>query len=132
MNAADALNETDLHSPQPEALFDAAHLAVYTLGDRELEAEVLQLFIDQAQIYRQRLLEANTPQEWREAAHSLKGSARGVGAFALGAFAERLEKMDEAQSPSLKPFDRTALMAALGDDMQAAERAMRLHLQKQA
>lgn len=78
-----------------EKPLDLAHLAQYTLGNRDLEAELLGLFRSQAQLYLDRLSDAATGKDWREAAHSLKGSARGLGAFALGAIAEEAERMTD-------------------------------------
>ena len=54
-----------------------------TLGDRALEQEVLRLFVQQALSVRDQIAEARqarTAADWRTA---LKGSARGVGAFAI-------------------------------------------------
>ena len=61
---------------------DLAHLARQTLGDRALEQEVLKLFVQQALIARDQFAQA-APNERLRIAHSLKGSARGVGAFAV-------------------------------------------------
>ncbi len=72
---------------------DLDHLAQYTLGNRDLEAELLGLFRAQAQLYLDRLSDATNDKEWRDAAHSLKGSARGLGAFALGDIAEEAERL---------------------------------------
>jgi len=87
-----------------EKPLDLAHLAQYTLGNRDLEAELLGLFRSQAQLYLDRLSDAATDKEWRETAHSLKGSARGLGAFALGAIAEEAERLTDqtARSPMIE------------------------------
>ncbi len=61
---------------------DFAHLARQTLGDRELEREVLHMFVEQAQSVRRRLAAADE-KERRFLSHALKGSARGVGAFPI-------------------------------------------------
>ena len=61
---------------------DLAHLARQTLGDRALEQEVLQLFVHQALSAKDQIADAS-PQERLRLAHNLKGSARGVGAFAI-------------------------------------------------
>lgn len=61
---------------------DLAHLTKQTLGDRALEQEILQLFVHQAVAARVQFPLATTPERLR-IAHSLKGSARGVGAFAI-------------------------------------------------
>jgi HPt (histidine-containing phosphotransfer) domain-containing protein len=65
----------------------------YTLGERALEREVLQLFCAQSTIYLERLRAARSDKDWREAAHSLKGSAYAVGAWRTGAAAERAENL---------------------------------------
>jgi HPt (histidine-containing phosphotransfer) domain-containing protein len=61
---------------------DLAHLARQTLGDRGLEQEVLKLFLHQAITVRDQIAEADAKERLR-LAHNLKGSARGVGAFAI-------------------------------------------------
>jgi HPt (histidine-containing phosphotransfer) domain-containing protein len=70
---------------------DHAHLARYTFGNRALEIEVLTLFADQAPSYLDALRTAPTEKAWREAAHTLKGSARAVGAVFVADAAERAE-----------------------------------------
>jgi len=61
---------------------DLAHLARQTLGDRGLEQEVLKLFLHQAITARDQIADADARERLR-LAHNLKGSARGVGAFAI-------------------------------------------------
>jgi HPt (histidine-containing phosphotransfer) domain-containing protein len=61
---------------------DLAHLARQTLGDRGLEQEVLKLFLHQAITARDQIADADSKERLR-LAHNLKGSARGVGAFAI-------------------------------------------------
>lgn len=87
---------------------DLDHLARQTMGQKDLETEVLTLFLRQA---RQcvRNIAAATPKERQGFAHSLKGSARGVGAFPLAEAAERLE----ADPASDAAYD--ALAAAVVD-----------------
>ena len=71
---------------------DLVHLSKYTLGNRSLENELLGLFRTQADLYLARLDGAADETEWKNAAHSLKGSARGLGAWALADLAEEAEK----------------------------------------
>lgn len=75
---------------EPVTAIDRAHLARQTMDDADLQREVLGLFADQmadmAAVARQADGAAR-----RRLAHTVKGSARGVGAFALAALAERLE-----------------------------------------
>ena len=79
------------HSSRP---IDLVHLSKFTLGNRELEAELLGLFKSQSHVYLDRMVSAETFEEWTRAAHSLKGSARAVGAWTVGTHAESAEKMD--------------------------------------
>jgi HPt (histidine-containing phosphotransfer) domain-containing protein len=73
-----------------EAL-DRAHLARQTLGDACLEREILVLFRRQSGAMMQRLLETREAEERRVAAHTLKGSARAIGAWRVAAAAEAIE-----------------------------------------
>lgn len=68
---------------------DLDHLARMTLGDASLEREVLELFTAQAKTLIGRL--AAWPDNSAALAHTLKGSARGIGAFTVAEAAERLE-----------------------------------------
>jgi HPt (histidine-containing phosphotransfer) domain-containing protein len=72
---------------------DLVHLSRYTLGERALEREVLALFCTQSSVYIERLGKAGSLKEWREAAHSLKGSAAAIGAWRAAAIAERAEAL---------------------------------------
>src|SRR6202020_3457965 len=84
-------------SPPPapdDGPIDIAHLRRMTLGDAALEREVLSMFSDQAS----RLAKALSalPPDASALAHTLKGSARAVGAFALGEAASHLETLIRA------------------------------------
>jgi len=70
---------------------DLAHLARQTYGNRDLEREVLQLFIRQSEIYLARFAESGA--QPAEIAHVLLGSARGIGAHAVAEAAAALEQM---------------------------------------
>jgi HPt (histidine-containing phosphotransfer) domain-containing protein len=72
---------------------DLVHLSRYTLGERELEREVLELFCSQSLIYVERLREARSDKDWKDAAHSLKGSASAIGAWRAAAAAARAETL---------------------------------------
>ena len=78
---------------RPEPALDLAHLRRFTLGDLNLELEILELFITQAPITLAALKSAGTDRDWRIAAHTLKGSARAVGARRVARLAERAEVM---------------------------------------
>ncbi len=62
---------------------DLDHLARYSGGDAQLEAEVFTLFSQQVEMW-MRLLKPDADAEgWASAVHSLKGSARSIGAHQL-------------------------------------------------
>lgn len=69
---------------------DVEHLCRMTLGERELEHEVLALFAQQSTDLLARL--EKLPREGASLAHTLKGSARGIGAFAVAQAADNLEQ----------------------------------------
>jgi hypothetical protein len=73
-----------------EAAIDLKHLARMTLGERSLEAEVLMLFDRQAAVLLDHMRQA-APQAIAAFAHTLKGSARGIGAWRVAAAAEAVE-----------------------------------------
>jgi HPt (histidine-containing phosphotransfer) domain-containing protein len=69
---------------------DLAHLSKQTMGDRDLEHDVLGLFAEQAQSVRKQIGKAEI-KDRLFLAHALKGSARGVGAFAIAECACAIE-----------------------------------------
>jgi HPt (histidine-containing phosphotransfer) domain-containing protein len=72
---------------------DWTHLSRFTLNDRALEQEVLGLFAMEAPHYLARMQTATSRQDWIEAAHTLKGSARAVGAWAIAECAQAAEAL---------------------------------------
>lgn len=79
---------------------DLAHLRRYTLGDRDLEVEILGLFAEQLPVTIGALNKAASMKEWGIAAHTLKGSARAVGAWSLATLAETAEKLSHLPEAS--------------------------------
>ncbi len=72
---------------------DLVHLAKYTLGDRSAEREILEIFSRQADLCLKRLRSAETVEAWKTAAHTILGSARGVGAWQVAKCAAALQEM---------------------------------------
>ncbi len=70
---------------------DLVHLSRYTLGERALEREVLELFCTQSFLYLEQLRLSPTDLDWKSAAHTIKGSARAVGAWQVAEAAQRAE-----------------------------------------
>jgi HPt (histidine-containing phosphotransfer) domain-containing protein len=76
-------------NPDGQAI-DLTHLARMTLGERSLEREVLALFDRQAEILLPRICHGE-PAVVTASAHTLKGSARGIGAWRVAHAAEAVE-----------------------------------------
>ncbi|MFA6153563.1 Hpt domain-containing protein [Mesorhizobium sp.] len=90
----------DVSGPGRSRPVDLAHLARQTMGDRGLEQEVLALFVQQALSVRDKIVGAGIKDRLL-LAHGLKGSARGVGAFAIADCVTEIE---------LRPEDSQTLM----------------------
>ncbi len=91
----DRLKVEPVPAPAPtQEPIDRDHLSRYTMGDRELELEVLELFSGQAGKCIEAMVVASTQKSWREAAHGLKGSASAVGAWDVANLAYSAELLD--------------------------------------
>jgi HPt (histidine-containing phosphotransfer) domain-containing protein len=112
-----------LRDPMPNTSrpIDLIHLARQTLGDRDLETELLSLFRRQAGQIVERLA-AEMPGDsipWRaDLAHTLKGSARAIGATSVAIKAEIYEVQARDGKPDLKPAF-TALRGAVDEACRA-------------
>jgi HPt (histidine-containing phosphotransfer) domain-containing protein len=69
---------------------DFPYLEGFAAGDQQVVDEVLALFRHQAEMW-SRMLDPAQP-GWKDAAHTVKGAARGVGANALAAACEAAEE----------------------------------------
>lgn len=88
---------------------DFAYLEAFAAGDRGVVREVLGLFLDQAKVWEAGL---SAPSDgWRDLAHTIKGSARGIGARPLGDVAEAAERDGPGVAASL----RAQLAAAVAE-----------------
>ncbi|MBN9546127.1 MAG: Hpt domain-containing protein [Alphaproteobacteria bacterium] len=90
------------------AAIDLEHLAKYTGGEKALDAEILRLFDGQIAgmvTELNGLIATGDAKRWREIAHTIKGAARGVGAFGMGEAAAKAEPVN--------PADGTQAQAAL-------------------
>ena len=93
-----------------EPAIDLAHLSRMTLGDHALEREVLALFDRQIDMLIARMAEVE-PSCVGALAHTLKGSARGVGAWPMARAAEAVE----AAPPAGLALALAALAAVAGE-----------------
>jgi HPt (histidine-containing phosphotransfer) domain-containing protein len=97
---------------------DFKHLEGFAAGDQQVVDEVLALFREQAAMWVRLLDPAAKDEAWRDAAHTLKGSALGVGAHDLAeacAAAERAVTANLAERTVRLEKVRDALDAALAD-----------------
>jgi HPt (histidine-containing phosphotransfer) domain-containing protein len=98
MIASTASGALDAAGPDREAAaIDEEHLGRMTLGDLKLEREVLEIFVRQTVIMLERIAKAE-PALAAAAAHTLTGSARGIGAWRVARAAERLEQAAHGSS----------------------------------
>jgi HPt (histidine-containing phosphotransfer) domain-containing protein len=100
-----------------EGVIDLGHLTRMTFGEESLRAEVLALFDRQAGMLLARIEQA-APREAAAFAHTLVGSARGVGAWEVAAAAAGLERA--VSEKSALPGALARLAAAVGEARTAA------------
>ena len=94
------------------AAIDRVHLAQMTLGDRKLEQDVLRLFEQQAGLLIARM-QAGEPAAVAALAHTLKGSALGVGAANVARAAAETElACASGAADCARALDRLALAVA--------------------
>ena len=108
LETVQSLDSKDAPSLAPDDRpIDLVHLARTTLGDRALEREVLQLFDRQSDILIARMRTA-TPAAVAALAHTLKGSARGIGAWRVARAAELLEIAGASGNSTAEALDGLA------------------------
>jgi len=97
-------------------LSGAVDFAVFermTGGDAGVSEEVLGLFVQQASLWAP-LLDVRE-EGWRDAAHTVRGAAAGIGAEQLAEACAAAEAAQKAEAPPLLDRVRDALNAALAD-----------------
>ncbi len=98
------------------APIDLVHLSRQTAGDRELEQELLALFSDQCVKHLGTICSSVAPDHKRDAAHTLKGAAKAIGAWTVADMAGALEDAFGAtEAPVATPQQVAALEAATLD-----------------
>ncbi len=105
-----------------DAPIDLEHLSRMTLGERSLEREVLELFERQAGMLLSRMQGTTLPVA-AASAHTLKGSARSIGAWRVASAAETVEQASAARFKSAL----AALDAAVAEARTAIARLLRSH-----
>jgi HPt (histidine-containing phosphotransfer) domain-containing protein len=112
-------------APDQQAI-DLVHLARLTFGDESLQVEVLRLFDRQSEMLSERMARS-APNVIGALAHTLKGSARGIGAWNVAAAAEALE--NAAAIPCANDIGdlRDRLNAAIAEAHEAIGRLLNRH-----
>ena len=103
------------HSTTTDRPIDLVHLARFTLGNRGLEREVLELFAGQMPSLLADLESARTEKAWMVAAHTIKGSARAVGAWQLARTAEAAEALTRNPDRQARQQSIAAVRAAFAE-----------------
>jgi HPt (histidine-containing phosphotransfer) domain-containing protein len=98
-----------------DIVVDLDHLSQYTSGDRALEAELFDLFLTNGKAYAAAMSAAPDFVTWREKAHALKGSARGIGAVVVARLSEAAEGLDPERFDAEKAGLAADLAQALGE-----------------
>ena len=95
MAAVARVTDQPASGPASGAVIDTEHLSRMTLGEPSLQREVLALFDRQADMLLPRIRDG-APATAAASAHTLKGSAVGIGAFKVARAVEQLEQAKDA------------------------------------
>jgi HPt (histidine-containing phosphotransfer) domain-containing protein len=101
-----------------EQVIDFDHLGRMTLGDSKLERDVLQLFDLQAGMLLERMT-SEAPRVVAALAHTLVGSARGVGAWKVAEAAEMVERLADSRGPTTLTAAMNRLSSAVAEAQSA-------------
>ncbi|SHM16778.1 Hpt domain-containing protein [Roseibium suaedae] len=94
--------ETRQEQPAP---IDLVSLAANTLGNRDLEREVLRMFRAQTSSMMSRIDQEASAAVRKDLVHTLKGSARAIGASHVAAACEDLEAvLEKGDAPDFRPL----------------------------
>ena len=110
------------------AVINMEHLARYTGGDATVNAEIFRLFDAQANELVARLrgiLDARDAKSWKEVTHTIKGAARGIGAFDLADAAASCEPIDVSDHANA-----AAAIAALQSQSKAVQAFIKAYLSR--
>lgn len=98
----------------PQTAIDLVHLARQTGGDHELERELLALFAQQCVRHLRTIHSGEDAKTRIDAAHTLKGAARAIGAWQVAEAADVIERqLSESDARRTESaMDELALAAA--------------------
>ncbi len=97
---------------------DFEHLRQFTAGDVALEREVLGVFVEQTDMWLRVLQQSCDGEAWKDAAHTLKGSARGVGAWKVAELCEKAEALANDGCAAERSITLGDLKSAVDDAVQ--------------
>ena len=97
-------------------VLDAAHLSEMTAGDIALQREVAGLFFTQAAAWDEKLAAPEPQTDWKILAHTMKGSAKGLG---LSKLAETSARVEAAAANGVSPAQCAELRATLHEAVDA-------------
>ena len=118
--------DAQINSPHKRLkAFDKAHLRRYSFDSLDLEKELIGLFQEQLPVLISRISVVQTQDDWRLATHTLKGSARAVGAPELAALALELEQLGVQTDPAQRQSFVDRLERAARAFSKAADRHFR-------
>jgi len=103
--------------------FDRAHFAMMTGNDASLQAEIVAIFRVQAQLWSRLLIPDAPTATWADAAHTAKGSAKGLGLWRLADACEECEALGRAGAVEgdMVAGALTRVRAALGEALDALD-----------
>jgi HPt (histidine-containing phosphotransfer) domain-containing protein len=101
-------------------VLDLIHLRSYTMNNAALEQELLGLFLGQLPSLLAQLSQDAEPQDWKFALHTLKGSARAIGAQAIAQIVETMETLPNDGDRA----DHLGRLAAAADRFEEAARKL--------
>lgn len=92
-----------------------------TGDDAALQAEIVLLFRGQAQLWRRLMIQDAPVHTWRDAVHTVKGSARGLGLWRLAEACDAAEEATRACGPDSRTIGQAlAQVRAALDEALAA------------
>lgn len=83
----------DMTRANADTAINFAHLRQYVGDDKALTAEIFSMFRHQTEMWGKLLIADADDEAWASVTHTLKGSARAVGACGLADVCERSEKL---------------------------------------
>ncbi len=103
-----------------ETLMDWDHLREFVSNDRDLEIEILSIFLENIPDYIQEL-EASDVKEWAATCHKVKGSARAIGAWEL---AYQSELAEFSYPPEIGSQERAIIIEGLKEKLKPLQQAI--------